>query len=362
MVRVTPFARRWQVVEIAKVYLSEADHRLDPDHVASLCASFQLLGGELLIQPIVVDETLQLIDGAHRLAAAKQLGWRFISAVVFAHVSKRDRALMLAEANRVRKRLSVIDLEQEWRKLYAPELEYQAKQRQLAGLRKRFPHLAQRIHETSPSSAAPVIGNSNNRGRAYWEGPRARAESLAKAAKRITGYSIDTLNKVASIRGIAGSATAPAELRAAAIQGLQDIAVSRASVDAVFRQLRSGVQTAAQSVTEPTRAATDPGEVFLERLLIETSSIAERLGGPSSDALNGVRATDPVGIQLLEGVRSSLALALAHVAAAESLRDDQPAVALRRILTEAGKLCSATAHERIAAAAPADADHLPKAA
>lgn len=380
--RATPLARRWRVVEIARVQVAGEAHCLSADHVASLCASFQLLGGELLIQPIVVDDRLTLIDGAHRLAAAKQLGWRFVPAVVFEQVNAHDRALMLAEANRVRKSLSVVELEQEWRNLYAPELEYQAKQRQLAGLRKRYPHLAQQAQKTgntstlgqapadgptnagevppsasraahdpspTPSSRLSVIGNSNNR-----ESGEGRAESIAKAAKRITGFSIDTLNKVAVIRGIAESTTGSEELRAAAKRGLQNIAASRASVDAVHRQLRNTMQSLSL-LAENTAKRTPlqnpihtPTDALLEHLLAETSLLAERLGRDSFEILSSVSNEHLAGVQLLEGVRSSLTIALAHVVAAESLRHEHPVAELRRLIVEAGQLCSRTAHERLA--------------
>ncbi len=49
----------------------------DPVKVASLAASMRVYGS--LLQPIVVDVYDNLIAGAHRLAAAKELGWEMIS-------------------------------------------------------------------------------------------------------------------------------------------------------------------------------------------------------------------------------------------------------------------------------------------
>ena len=345
VVRVIPLARSWRAVEVAAINTATVRRGLNQEHVDALSASFQLLGGELLIQPIVVDETLMLIDGLHRLEAAKQLGWRFVSAVVFERVNDQDRALLLAEANRVRKQLSVVDLEWEWRTLYAPELEFQAKQRQLAGLRKRFPLQAQRVS----SPLLPVIGNSNNQEKLGAQDSQPRSESLARAAKRITGFSLDTLNKVATIRRIANSTTAPTDLQAAAKHGLQKIASSRASVDAVYRQLLHAAQVckenSARAGLNPPRARQD--ESLLERLLVETSLLAERMAGSAFEALSRVEPDDLVSAQLIEGVRSSLSIALAHVSAAESMRHREPARELRRIITEAGQLCTSIAHERI---------------
>lgn len=358
-VRTSPLARSWRAVEITAIKIPPGMRRLNQEHVDALCASFQMVGGELLIQPIVLDESLTLIDGSHRLEAAKQLGWRFISAVVFERVTDHDRALVHAEANRVRKRLSVVELEWEWRTLYAPDLEFQAKQRQMAGLRKRFPHLAKGVG--SPS--LPVIGNSNNRKNTGGQDNQHRAESLAKAAKRITGFSIDTLNKVATIRGIASSTTVPKDLQAAAQLGLRKIAASRASVDAVHRQLRHDMEALS---TRPVHANSNQArarhdESLLERLVVETSLLAERLG-TAFQAMSSAEPDNIVATQLLEGVRSSLSISLACVVAAESMRHSEPTKELRRIIGEAGHLCASIAHERVSSAMQNQSLRLKKAA
>ena len=364
--RANPLVRRWRVIEIERVQLSEVIHPLNELHVTALCASFQLLGGELLIQPIVVDESLQLIDGLHRITAAKRLGWRFISAVVFEQVDLHDRALLFAEANRVRKRISVLDLEREWRKLYAPELEYQAKQRRLAGLQQRFPHLSARASSPTARSVlpSPVIGISNNRETMGALEYPPRAESLAKAAKRITGFSIDTLNKVRAIREIAESKKAPPNVQAAAQLGLKKIAASRASVDAVHRQLCSVMRSEAQVVAgvEVSSTLKEQAETRVERLVVDVTLLAERLGGSSFAALRNVAAEDESAVQLIAGIRSSLAIALGQVAAAESLRSEQPEAELCRIMIEAGKLCTSTANERLRVAAQTPSERLSNAA
>lgn len=366
--RALPLLRRWRAVEVSKVVVPSSSARVDREHVDALRDSFEKLGGELQIQPIVVDDEMVLIDGAHRLEAAKQLGWRFIAAVVFESLGEMDRALIASEANRVRKQLSVLDLEQEWRTLYAPELERQARQRQLAGLSRKRAYMARndvprpsgsgastRV-ESVPLGSVPgvVIGNSNNHPRSTL-GQRdfLPAESLAKAAKRITGFSIDTLNKVAAIRKAASSEDAPVVLQNAARYGLQQIAASRASVDAVHRRLRSTMQqlngpAASEGMSFP-GSEREQARVILERLLTDSSLLADRVAAPPPEKLNFVWGANSAESHVLEGIRTALTQALAHVVALESLQSVEPRTQLARISRHIGGELSQIATSRLSA-------------
>ena len=125
--------------------------------------SFEMLGGQLQLQPIIVDEQLVLVDGRHRLEAAKRAGWNRIAALVFCGATAEMRPLLESEANRVRRTLNVLELESIWRAHYEPGLRAAAKERQLAGLRMRNA----RDSESGPASRSGRSGN----------GPRRRSSS-----------------------------------------------------------------------------------------------------------------------------------------------------------------------------------------
>ena len=67
-------------VPVAAVSVEERMRQVDEVKVLELMQSYEEVG---VINPISVDEELVLIAGAHRLEAAKNLGWETIEAKVF---------------------------------------------------------------------------------------------------------------------------------------------------------------------------------------------------------------------------------------------------------------------------------------
>ena len=67
-------------IPVTSVRVGERMRQLDEGKVLELMTSFEACS---VINPISVDEALVLIAGAHRLEAAKQLGWETIEAKVF---------------------------------------------------------------------------------------------------------------------------------------------------------------------------------------------------------------------------------------------------------------------------------------
>ena len=67
-------------VPVTAVKVGERMRQVDENKVLELMTSYETCGG---INPISVDEEFMLIAGAHRLEAAKQLGWETIEAKVF---------------------------------------------------------------------------------------------------------------------------------------------------------------------------------------------------------------------------------------------------------------------------------------
>ena len=64
-------------MDICEIIVKEGRRAINADKVAELAASIQELG---LLSPIIVNSNGELIAGAHRLEACKQLGWDDIPA------------------------------------------------------------------------------------------------------------------------------------------------------------------------------------------------------------------------------------------------------------------------------------------
>ncbi|MCA0378562.1 MAG: ParB N-terminal domain-containing protein [Actinobacteria bacterium] len=341
--RHAPF--QWQRVALADVVEPSDVAPLDDAHVRELLKSFELLGGRTQLQPIILSSGLELIDGAHRLAAARRAGWTSVIALVLDDAAPNDRLLLECESGRVRRRLSVVDFEAVWRGYYEPTLRAEAKQRQLAGLRKHRMEAGE--HETE-SARRPrpqttlVIGNSNNQ--SVSEAPR---ESINKAAKRITGYSLETLNKVAQIRELAADERAPGVLRTAAEQCLQNLRRSGASVQGAYRsllELRDGIEHGNSSVV---RFPIARDVEALERALSEVSRLAERLDGGLAHQLEAAARRGGAERDMLRAARIATANCLAVLVAVECELDPEPLRALRVLGTEVGRSLSRRSTEHI---------------
>lgn len=370
----------WRLIAVDEVVHRDGGREVNSDHVAELVRSFEMLGGQLQLQPIIVDEHLVLVDGRHRVEAAKRAGWNRIAALVVCGATVEMRPLLEVEANRVRRNLSVLELESIWRMHYEPGLRAAAKERQLAGLRKRNAGDSD-SGPVSRSAGRMVIGNSNNlsgggegvriadNGLLAVESGGTRPESVSRAAKRITGYSLDTLNKVARIRALATSEGGSPEMREAAKQGLKRLAKPGASVEMVYRSLRQRATAstlAFRSVGERPRAPEKLGspdvrreprdaglaivtsldavrdEQALERALAECSQLAERFKGALASQLRAAAGRGDAEREMLRATRVSLAYCLATVVAIECDLEAQPILALRRVGSEVSSLLSNT--------------------
>lgn len=80
--------------------------KLNDDAVAALAASIGEIG---LLNPIVVTPENRLIAGAHRLAAAKRLGWAEIPCTVVAFESPDHERLAIIDENLARQDLTVLE-------------------------------------------------------------------------------------------------------------------------------------------------------------------------------------------------------------------------------------------------------------
>ncbi len=91
-------------IPVAAVVVGERMRDLDESKVLELMQSYEQVG---VINPISVDEDLVLIAGAHRLEAAKNLGWTKIEAKVF-NQEDLQRELIEIDENLIRNELCYV--------------------------------------------------------------------------------------------------------------------------------------------------------------------------------------------------------------------------------------------------------------
>ena len=96
-------------VSVSAILVEERLRAVDSDWVEYIAGSIEVSG---LLQPVVVSRDGQgrykLIDGAHRLASVKRLGWETIEARVL-DMAETERRLAEVDANLVRRDLSLLD-------------------------------------------------------------------------------------------------------------------------------------------------------------------------------------------------------------------------------------------------------------
>lgn len=335
--------QEWKLIPVDEVIVRDRQREVAADHVKLVRSSFQSLGGQLQLQPIVVDGSLVLIDGAHRLAAAKAEGWEFISAVVCHGATSADRDLLELEANRVRLELTPLELARAWKEFYEPAFKARAKQRQTNGVTAM--HHARGIEAAAApaESGEPesiVIGNTNNN---LSEAP----VSLAQAARETTGRGLDWLNKIEDIRTIAHAESAPEPLRAAAQRGLQKLTKPGAKVDPIHRELLATQEALSRSAEVPSERQARQLERTLDRALTDMSLLAEKLAGALGDDLVAAAKAVPAGRESLRSVRVSAAHVLAAMIAHECKLEDDPAAALQRVGGESMQLLSELAMKHL---------------
>jgi ParB-like chromosome segregation protein Spo0J len=93
-----------QQIPVTSIVVEERMRELDEIKVLELMQSFEQVG---VINPISVDEDLVLIAGAHRLAAAKNLGWSKIETKIF-NQEDLQRELIEIDENLIRNELCYI--------------------------------------------------------------------------------------------------------------------------------------------------------------------------------------------------------------------------------------------------------------
>ncbi|MCS3427615.1 ParB N-terminal domain-containing protein [Leucobacter aridicollis] len=303
----TPIQQDWKLVQVADVIVKERLRDYDEDHINRIRRSFRELGGQLQLQPIVLDERMILIDGAHRLEAASREGWEFISALIWTGVTEEDRPILEAEANIVRKDFSPVELERIWKEHYEPATRAKA--------------LANRAATQLKGVEVPVTGNTGNR----------ETVAVSKIARETVGRDIDWLNKVTDVRTLAESTTAPVELKAAAERGIEKLSKPGAKVDPVHKELLKLQDAFSKKGQAPTERRAEALEKTLDRQVTESTLLAEKYSGELGSDLVEAAGIVPAGGESVRAIRVALAHALAGAITVECRTYENPASALRPI-------------------------------
>lgn len=297
--------QEWRLVHVDAVIVTVRQREVDPEHVKKVLKSFTTLGGQLQLQPIVLDGNLVLIDGAHRLEAAKQAGWEFVSAMILDGVDTDERSLLELEANQVRKQLSPVEIMHAWTTHIKPAFQAKAKDRQLLGVAA--------MHEARGLDTDAIVhGNTVNNA-------EPEKVSIARVAKETTGMGIDWLNKMEDIALIAESESVPEPLRKAAQKGLEKLSKPHAKVDPVHKELLAIQEALARRSDSAEERQLRALEKTLDRMLSETTLMSERLGGQLGEDLQAASRTIPNGAESLRAVRVALTKSLAEVVAFECM-------------------------------------------
>lgn len=303
----TPIQQDWKLVRVEDVIVKERLRDYDEDHINRIRRSFRELGGQLQLQPIVLDERMILIDGAHRLEAASREGWEFISALIWTGVTEEDRPILEAEANIVRKDFSPVELERIWKEHYEPTTRAKA--------------LANQAATQVKGVDFPVTGNTGNR----------ETVAVSKVARETVGRDIDWLNKVTDVRALAESTTAPVELKAAAERGIEKLSKPGAKVDPVHKELLKLQEAFNKKGQAPTERRAEALEKTLDKQVTESTLLAEKYSGDLGSDLVEAAGVVPAGGESVRAIRIALTHALAGAITVECRTSENPAAALRPI-------------------------------
>nr|WP_254259304.1 ParB N-terminal domain-containing protein [Leucobacter chinensis] len=310
----------WQLLPIDSVIVEHRLRDLNEDHVTAIMRSFADLGGQLQLQPIVVDQDYRLADGAHRLEAAKRSGWSHVSANVIEGVTEQDRRVIEVEANRLRLEFTMLELHDAWQSFYEPEHERKATVRKAEGARELG--LANGLEQN-------LIGNS------YKDSER--PVSKEKAAKESVGLSIDTLNKIKDIKEAAQSENE--ELREAALNGLKKLNRPGAAVNPVHQKLLSLQSRIKASSMSPEEAREQFLDKRLSALVEQTTGLSIKLQGDWGSEIAEAASGSQLALEDLRASRKALTQALMQLMVIEVKHTPgNPGESLKRLGSEVSRV------------------------
>lgn len=253
-----------------------ARHRKDMGDIGVLAESIRRLG---LLQPITVTPEDVLVCGARRLAAVKQLGWDQVTVCVRPGLSPRLAALMAErDENLARKQFTASEaatLYEEIKNEIAADAARRTQATQFA------PGHAPNEHGQTPAALPPPVGDSR-----------------VQAAQLVGGPSHATLEKVVTLREVAGDTYRTPEMRTLAEDALRAIDAGE-PVDRAFLPVRAAmrVQDLESIASDPAespeiRKAANQGVILMANLQEEAKLSAAELDRAAKAALDRVELAD----------------------------------------------------------------------
>jgi hypothetical protein len=203
------------------IIVSDALRDVDEGAVKRIIESFHVNGGRM-VQPIVVDTNRVLVDGGHRLEAAKRESWQAVPVVVDHSVATQvDRELQGLIANNVRHAMNPLDAARVYKKAIEPLLKANRTQARRDGyqLRNQEGPSAESAEGPSPVSIGISIANDG----------RSRS-----SVPLVTGFSESKINEAFQLQEWAADESAAPELRKTAATAIEKVRKTPGALHKIF--------------------------------------------------------------------------------------------------------------------------------
>lgn len=315
-------------LDVDTIIVRERQRQVSADHVALLRGSIREMGKQIV--PIAVSErsdgTLILIDGAHRLEAAKQDGRQFIRAEVYSNLAEDQENVLEFVTNRARKDLSPAEILVAWETFDLPLHSLRAKEKQSEAAN------FARDYVGDPTKSLLIDGINKQTDR-----PQVSLETFALET---TGHAPSWLNKIASIRDLAENKEAPAVVREVAQRGFEKLKNPNAKVDPIMKEVQKVHEAVLRQAEDPEILLARDAEDRLDQMVKHTTLLQEKLEGDLRDFLAFAGRRDQMGRDMLRAVRVALVRSLTSVVVIECELDGDVSVNLSTIGAEVTKLLS----------------------
>lgn len=269
---------RFEQIDVNRIIVGERLREVDDEHVTRLMDSFEQLGFQ--VQPIVCTSEMVLIDGAHRLRAAMELGWEQVDVGIASHIeSEEDRAFLEGEANAARREMTLSQRRQLWVKVMKPRLSEVAVRNQKAT---RFADGGGNFPPPSQSGAA------------------GRVRDLAQS---FVGISEATMGKLGQLQTWTADDSLSAPIRKAAADGVVR-ADKLGKVDGEFKRVLAMVES---FNAPPTLLAQRDSETLVSRMVTTVTRASQELRRLEMDAVVRALQGDPMAVSDWPGVISAAA-------------------------------------------------------
>lgn len=201
------------------IIVSDALRVVDEGAVKRIIESFHVNGGRM-VQPIVVDTNHVLVDGGHRLEAAKRESWQAVPVVVDHSVATQvDRELQGLIANNVRHAMNPLDAARVYKKAIEPFLRRDRASAQKTHLQHQDPRPADSAERESDG----LIGF-----------PVAEDGTTRSSVPLVTGFSESKINEAFQLQEWAADESAAPELRKTAASAIEKVRKTPGALHKIF--------------------------------------------------------------------------------------------------------------------------------